>query len=525
MSLSKLLRNSALRWTDKVALWFAEERWTFEQLDRASSQVAAGLQAAGVKAGDRVALFMPNCVELVFSYFGIFKLGAIAVPLNARYRVEEAEYALEHSGARTVIVHEKMMAEAAKLPFDKLGIRNCYQIRGIATAPFKPFADLLAQKSSAFTPIEVDEDSPAAILYTSGSTARPKGVTLTYAGFWRNCQIQVKSFEFTDDDVHLVATAACHCAALGGQLLPSFLSGGTVVLTHVPEPLEFVKSIEIYGVTRTQLLPASLEDVVEYLEQNPGKHIWTWKSQTVGGDKTPLELQKRFQKIAGFEVTELYGLTEAVTVMTNPPFGEKRPGSIGKPLVETLARIVDANDQELPIGEVGELCLKTPAVMSGYWNDPEATAATIRNDWLHTGDLAHRDPDGYYWFVGRKKEIIIRGGSNISPMEVEAVIDEHPAVHLSCVVGKPDAHFGQHVVAYVELRADVVDKPTAEQIQQFVASKIAVYKVPAEVTFVENLPLNANGKVDRKQIHAVCGEVSLAVAGQDRALPPSVTGG
>jgi long-chain acyl-CoA synthetase len=505
MSLSKLLRNSALRWTDKVALWFAEERWTFEQLDRASSQVAAGLQVAGVKAGDRVALFMPNCVELVFSYFGIWKLGAIAVPLNARYRAEEAEYALEHSGAKTLIAHEKMMAEATKTPLDKLDISNRYQIRGTAAAPFKPFADLLRYKSSAFAPIEVDESTPAAILYTSGSTARPKGVTLTYGSIWRDCEIQVKSFEFTDEDVHLVATAACHCAALGGQLLPSFWSGGTVVLTHVPKPLEFVKSIETYGVTRTQLLPASLEDVVEYLEHNPGKHIWTWRSQTVGGDVTPLELQRRFQKITGFEVTELYGLTEAVTTMTNPPFGEKRPGSIGKPVADTLARIVDAKDHELPIGEVGELSLKTPAMMSGYWNDPGATAATIRHGWLHTGDLAHRDADGYYWFVGRKKEIIIRGGSNISPMEVEAVIDEHPAVHLSCVVGKPDAHLGQIVVAYVELRTDAAEKPTAEQIQQFVASKIAAYKVPEQITFVDNLPLNANGKVDRKQMHVVCG--------------------
>jgi long-chain acyl-CoA synthetase len=504
MSLSKLLRNCALRWTDKVALWFAEERWTFEQLDRASSQVAAGLQAAGVKAGDRVALFMPNCVELVFSYFGIFKLGAIAVPLNARYRAEEAEYALEHSGAKTLIAHEKMMPEVARLPLEKLGIGNCYQIRGTAGAPFKPFADLLTHKSSAFTPIEVDENAPAAILYTSGSTARPKGVTLTYGSLFQNCQIQVRSFEFTDADVHLVATAACHCAALGGQLLPSFWSGGTVVLTHVPKPLEFVKAIETYGVTRTQLLPASLEDVVEYLEQNPGKQIWTWRSQTVGGDVTPLELQKRFQKIAGFEVTELYGLTEAVTVMTNPPFGEKRPGSIGKPVAETFARIVDANGHELPIGAVGELCLKTRAMMSGYWNDPEATAATIRNGWLHTGDLAHRDADGYYRFVGRKKEIIIRGGSNISPMEVEAVIDEHPAVHLSCVVGKPDAHFGQIVVAYVELRTDIAEKPSADQIRQFVGDKIAPYKVPEQITFVDSLPLNANGKVDRKQMHAVC---------------------
>jgi long-chain acyl-CoA synthetase len=505
MSLTKLLRNSALRWTDKVALWFAEEGWTFAQLDRASSQVAAGLQAAGVRSGDRVALFMPNCVELVFCYFGIFKLGAIAVPLNYRYRAEEAEYALNHSTAGTLIVHEKLFHEIAELPLAEMGVTRCYQIRGETTAPFEPFSNLLAHKSSDLKPPEVDEKSPAAILYTSGSTARPKGVTLTYDSLWHDCEIQAKTFEFTDVDVHLVATAACHCAALGGQLLPSFWSGGTCVLTHVPKPLEFVKAIETYGVTRTQLLPAGLEDVVEYLEQHQEANISSWRSQTVGGDVTPLELQHRFQKLTGFEVTELYGLTEAVTTMTNPPFGEKRPGSFGKPVAQTVGRIVDANDRELPDGEVGELCLQTPAMMSGYWNDPEATAATIYNGWLHTGDLAHRDADGFYFFAGRKKEIIIRAGSNISPMEVEAAIDEHPAVHLSCVVGKPDTHFGQIVVAYVELRADVADKPTAEQLRQYLAGKIAAYKMPEQITIVDQLPLNFSGKVDRKQMHAVCG--------------------
>jgi long-chain acyl-CoA synthetase len=510
MALATLLAESSRRWPDKVAIWFAGRPWTFQDLDAATDRIAAGLSSAGVQTGDRVALFTPNCIELVLGYFAIFKLGAIAVPLNYRYRQEEVEYGLTHCGATTLIAHEKLLPEVTGLPLEKMGISHRYVIGEALQPGFEPFVSLLNFAGSAAAPNVSsslrDENQPAIILYTSGSTARPKGVMITYGSLWQNCAIQNESFEFTDADVHLIATAACHCAALGGQLLPSFRSGGTCVLTHVPKPEEFISAIETYGVTRTQLLPTSLEDVVERLEQCPSTKLQSWRSCTAGGDVVPLELQHRFRKQTGFDVTELYGLTEAVTTFTNPPFGMKRPGSIGKPVAQTKARVVNEQGNDLPDGQVGELILQSPAVMQGYWNDPEATANTIRDGWLHTGDLVRRDADGFYWFAGRKKEIIIRAGSNISPMEVETVIDSHPAIHLSGVVGKPDAHFGQIVVAYVQLRDDVAVKPTAEELRKFVAERIAAYKVPEQIHIVEQLPLNSVGKLDRKQLHALCAK-------------------
>ncbi len=179
------------------------------------------------------------------------------------------------------------------------------------------------------------------------------------------------------------------------------------MLTHLPPPDEFVADIEKHGVTRAQLLPALLEDVVEFLEGHSGANIKSWRSLTCGGDVVPVELQRRFEALAGFEATEVYGLTEAVTTFTNPPFGPKRFGSIGKPVAQTSGRIAAADGRELPDGEIGELTLQSPAMMQGYWNDPPATAAAIRAGWLFTGDLARRDADGFYWFAGRKKEIII----------------------------------------------------------------------------------------------------------------------
>jgi len=241
---------------------------------------------------------------------------------------------------------------------------------------------------------------------------------------------------------------------------------------------------------------------VEYPENHTEANLKSWRCCLAGGDVVPVDLHTRFRNLTGFDITELCGMTEALSYVTNPPFGTKRLGSIGKPSAQTKMRLVDDHDHDVPVGKEGEILVQTPAQMIYYWNDPQATAATVRDGWLHTGDLGRMDEDGYYWFVGRKKEIIIRGGSNISPLEIEEILDEHPAVHLSCVVGKPDAHLGETVAAYVALRPDVEPRPTAEELRQFVAERLAAYKVPETITIMAELPLNSTGKVDRKKLHA-----------------------
>jgi acyl-CoA synthetase (AMP-forming)/AMP-acid ligase II len=501
MLLGQVLRHTRERTPDKVALHFGGRLWNYAALDDQTDRVAAGLAVAGVRPGYRVALLLPNCPELVLCYFGCFKLGAICVPLNYRYRQEEARYALEHSGATSLVVHQSLAAEVEHLPLAAMGVARRYLAGGSCPPTFTPFEDLLAGPAGPPDP-DVDEGKPAAILYTSGSTARPKGVVYTQGTLWQNCLIQAETFAFTPDDVHLVSTAACHAAAFTGQLLPNVHVGGTAVLTHLPSPEEVVRQMAAHRVTRTQMLPASLEDLVEYLEEHPGADLRSWRCCTAGGDVVPAELHRRFRAVAGFDLTELYGMTEALSCITNPPFGPKRHGSVGRPAVRTEVRVVDAEGAALPDGKTGELLVRSPAMMVGYWNDPAATAEALRGGWVHTGDLARRDADGCFWFVGRKKEIVIRGGSNISPLEVEAAIDAHPAVHLSCVVGVPDAHFGQLVAAYVQLRHDAAVRPTPQELRQFVADRIAAYMVPERITVVDHLPLNATGKVDRRQMHA-----------------------
>jgi acyl-CoA synthetase (AMP-forming)/AMP-acid ligase II len=503
MLLGPMLSDTRRRAPDQTALWFGDRRWTYAELDDATDRIAAALAAAGVRAGDRVALFLPNCPELVLGYFACFKLGAITVPLNYRYRQAEARYALEHSGATTLLVHATLVGEVEPLPLAALGVTRCYLAYGaISRPPFVPFDELLAGLPGAVPDPAFDAGQPAAILYTSGTTAKPKGVVYTHGTLWQNCLIQSATFDFTPADVYLISTAACHAAAFTGQLLPNVYVGGTAVLTHLPNPEQVVRAIETHRVTRVQMLPATLEDLVEYLEHHPSTDLSSWRCCTAGGDVVPPDLHHRFRRMTGFELTELCGMTEALSYVTNPPFGEKRLGSVGKPAAQTRMRLVDEQGRDVPDGQMGEILVQSPAVMVGYWNDPEATAKTLRDGWLYTGDLARRDEAGYYWFVGRKKEIIIRGGSNISPLEVEEVIDEHPAVHLSCVVGVPDPHLGESVAAYVALREDVSPRPSAEELRQFVANRIAAYKVPERITILAELPLNSTGKVDRKKLHA-----------------------
>jgi len=501
----ELLKRAAVQWPDKTAIVFGMESWTYGMLDEVTDRLAAGLALAGVATGDRVALFIPNGIELACSYFACFKLGAVAVPLNNRYAHPEVRYAIEQSGATTLITHDDLWQEVAPLPLAALGIQRSYCAGGgEASAQVRAFEDLTRTDASGWQAPTFNADQPTAILYTSGTTAKPKGVTYSHATLSHSNRIQSQTAQLSADDVNLISMSFSHAAAFTGQLLPTLLVGGTCVLLRNPTPREVVEAIATHRATRLQMLPASLEDLIEYLADNKGD-LSSVRSCFAGGDAVPLHVHQQFQELTGFEVAKVCGMTECLTFSMNPPFGRKKLGSIGLPVIDASLRIIDEQGKEIPRGQTGELQVKSPATMVGYWNNPEATAAAIDDGWLHTGDLAHSDEDGYFWFVGRKKEIIIRGGSNISPLEVEDAIDENPAVLRSGVVGVPDAHFGQIVVAYVVLHAGA--SLNDDELRPFVAERLAAYKVPARFVFVADLPLNPTGKVDR---HALLAQACMS---------------
>jgi acyl-CoA synthetase (AMP-forming)/AMP-acid ligase II len=440
------------------------------------------LLEAGIAPGDRVALFMPNCPELVIAYLACFAAGVVAVPLNTRYRAPEVAYALERSGAQTAIVHRDLLDEMGDPP-ERLWIAGDGDgsWRAALDAQPVPTGDARA-------------DAAAVVLFTSGSTSRPKGVTHTHASIKHTVDTQVRVQELGPDDVNLITLAMCHVAGLCGQLLPTLRTGGCCILHSRYEPAAAAREIERSRVTRIQLLPAQLATLLDAAEADR-RDLSSLRCAIVGGDALTLELHERFREVTGLEATEVCGMTECFNYSMNPPFAAKRLGSIGHPPAGTELRLQSATGGEPPTGQPGEILVRSAGVMRGYWRDPQHTAEVLRDGWLHTGDVARRDNDGYYWFVGRSKDLIIRGGSNVAPGEVEAVLHEHPAVSSAVVVGVPDRQLGQRIAAWVAPRAGEVT--SEHELAEFVRDRIAAYKAPEWIWVEPELPTTSVGKLDR----------------------------
>ncbi|MFO1417971.1 MAG: AMP-binding protein [Methylotetracoccus sp.] len=496
MTLAHLFTEACRRSPSAIALIDRDRRWTYAELDELTDRIAAAWLGANIRVGDRVALFMPNCAELAFGYLACFKAGAIAVPLNPRYKSAEVAWGLKASGAQTLVVHTNRWAEIDGLDRGSLDVQHCYVVGQLDLPPgTMPWTSLL--ETPAPSPISTDfpSDHPAAILFTSGSTSRPKGVVYTHATLAAGIDIQTAAWQLDSTDIQLLTLSFAHAAALTTQLLPSLALGGTSVLLDTPKPGDIADAIGAHRCTRLVLLPALLEDLVEHLEHQPAE-LASLRSVVAGGDIVPLRVQQHFRDITGLEISEVWGMTECQGSLNNPPFGPKRAGSIGRPAPGVEVRLVDTAGRDVPDGTEGEMLIRSPAATVGYWNDPDATAAAIVDGWVRTGDLARRDAEGVYWFVGRRKEIIVRGGSNVSPLEVEDVIAEHPAVVRVGVVGLPDPHLGQVIVAAVMLDPDH-PVPDEDELRQFTAQRIAAYKTPERFHILDELPLNPVGKVDR----------------------------
>jgi acyl-CoA synthetase (AMP-forming)/AMP-acid ligase II len=437
---------------------------------------------SGIQPGDRVALFMPNCPELVLAYLACFAVEAIAVPLNTRYRAREVAFGLKRTGAQTLIVHRDLVGEVDGRP-------QHTWIVGDGDRGWNA-----ALEGEARPPAPVGPEAPALILFTSGSTASPKGVTHTHASIDHTVATQARVQRLQSDDVNLVTLAAVHVAGLLGQILPTLRAEGTCILHRGFDASAAAEEIERSHVTRIQLLPAQLEALVDAAESEH-RDLGSLRCAIVGGDVVALEVQRRFRKLTGLDATEVCGMTEAFNYSMNPPFGTKRLGSIGRPTPGTELRLADVTGAEPEAGEPGEILVRGRGVMVGYWEDRSRTDAVLSDGWLRTGDVARRDADGWYWFVARSKDVIIRGGSNVAPGEVETVLDEHPAVSIAVVVGVPDEHLGQRVAAWVQPRRGAA--ATEHELLQFIRERIALYKAPEWIWIEPSLPTTPVGKVDR----------------------------
>jgi long-chain acyl-CoA synthetase len=480
---------------DRTALIFGDRRWSYHDLDELAGRLAGALDAAGIGAGDRVAFLLPNCPELVLLYLACFRLGAVAVPLNIRLTGAELAYVLNHSGARLVVSHAELYPALESAREELPQVERYYLVGEAVRGGTALFAELLSGPRGHWP--EAAGDMPAAILYTSGTTARPKGVTHTHRGLAHTVRNFRQASGLAADDLVCGMLPMAHIFGFTLQMLAPLSVGATVAILPRFEPGPVLDLLRAHHVTHLYGLPVMFNALVHH-PRSAGLDLSGLRYCLAGGDAVPRALHEGLRERFGTDIHEGCGMTEVIPYALNRPGMENRVGSIGRASVGMELRLVDIRGHDVDPGQPGEVLVRSEAVMAGYWRDPEATAAAIQAGWLHTGDMARADPDGYYWFVGRGKEIIVRGGSNISPLEVESALYSHPAVREAAVVGVPDAGLGEIVRAFVALKdgcaADEAD------LKAHVGRKIAAYKVPETIIFLNELPKGLTGKVQRRAL-------------------------
>lgn len=491
MQLGEILRkhNPA-----STALLFEDLAYSYGELESLSNRFAHMLLSFGVKAGESVSYLLGNDPLLVAGYIAGFKTGIVTNPLHDRLTADEIAYIVNHAGSKIVVVGEAYcatLAEALKAISDVRVV--CFGNPGALQGATVP--DLDSFSSAGFNS-SLKPDDVALLLYTSGTTGRPKGVMLTHQNVASGIMAVAGGFHLKPSDRTLCIMSLSHTNALMFSTLPYLLSGASVALCKRFSASNLWALCERYEVNSFSASPTILSIL---LEDETGKGGYSkLEFVKVASAPTSVDLSNRFHARFGQNLLiETYGLTETTSInVMNPLRGPRKPGSIGKPLPPNEIRIVDGDGNELPAGTIGEIEIRGPTVMKGYYKDPDATAATIRSGWVRSGDLAKLDSDGYIFIVGRKKETIIRGGENISPLEVEQIIARHPAVKEAAAVGIPDRIFGEVVAACVVKREDVTESELIRHCGEYLAS----FKVPARIAFVDELPRNPIGKFVRRAL-------------------------
>src|SRR5438445_3423121 len=496
ITLHDRLREVARELGEKTALRMGDRAVSYRELDAMSDRLAGALAKRGVRKGDRVTLFIPNSVEFVVAFYGTLKAGGVVNPINIQSKEREVRFQVEDAGARLVLYH---VALAPVIDQVRSELRDVRFVAAGGEAPdgVERLDDLLAESATA--PVPVSMDDLAALPYTSGTTGFPKGVMLTHANLTANQQQFFAAVPVRRDDVFLNVLPYFHIYALNLLMTGAISLGATQVIMPRFDMVEYCTLVERRRATVCFIVPP----IVLGLAMSPEveKHDFSSVRFFFSG-AAPLapDPAKRMIQRIGKPIIQGYGLTETSPVTHANPIDAPVLESIGPVVAGTEDKIVDleTGTKTLPNGEVGEICVRGPQVMRGYWNKPQDTADVIRDGWFHTGDVGRRDDKGYVFIVDRKKEFIKYKGFGVGPAEVEAVLCEHPAVADAGVIGKPDEEAGEVPKAFVQLRPN--SQATAEELIAFVKERIADYKRVREVEFIEKVPRTASGKILRREL-------------------------
>ena len=517
----RFLEESARRFPQNVALEFLGKTLSYQELWGLARRFAQGLKDLGVRPGDRVAIMLPNSPQFVIAFYGTLLAGGVGVNTNPMYTPRELHHQLRDAGARFLVILDQLLPRylevKGEVPVEKVvrtGIQDylpfpknlLYPLllrrkgeapKALEGLPWRAFL-----RPGTPRPVPLDLDDLALLQYTGGTTGLAKGAMLTHRNLSANA-LQVRAWipDFREgEEVVLGAIPFFHVYGMTVAMNLALLGGAKLVLLPRPEIKAIVEAIEKHQVTLFPGVPTL------YVAFNnfPGIEKRNVKSIRIclsGAAPLPVEVAKRFEELTGVKLVEGYGLTEASPVThCNPLYGERRLGSVGLPFPGVDAKVVDEEGRELPPGEVGELAVKGPNVMKGYWNRPEETQKTLKDGWLFTGDLAKMDEDGYFYIVDRKKDMIIAGGYNIYPREVEEVLYQHEAVQEAAVVGVPDPYRGETVAAFLVLKPEYQGKVSEKDIERFCRQNLAAYKVPRIIQFRESLPKSSVGKILKREL-------------------------
>jgi long-chain acyl-CoA synthetase len=492
-SLSANLIASKERNPNRVALHCDDLQFTFAEFDAAAARVATLLERAGIEPGDRVGLMLPNTPAFAIVFYGIMYRGAVAVPMNPLLKFREVSYYLSNSGAKALFA-APAFANEATAGADEVGAQ-CWLVDDPG------LAELIADLPRQDTPVERGHEDVAVILHTSGTTGKPKGAMLTHGNLGRNAEVSVRTLvETGPDDVVMGCLPLFHVFGLTCGLNSAVLSGAMLTLIPRFEPRKALEVIERDGVTVFEGVPTMYSALLSVADDASAEATRSLRTCVSGGAALPVQVLNDFEKAFGCTVLEGYGLSESSPAAAfNHPHKERRAGSIGTPIDGVQMRVVDLDGVEVPQGQTGEIQIRGHNVMKGYWNLPEATTATITADgWLNTGDVGRVDEDGYFYIVDRTKDMIIRGGYNVYPREIEEVFYEHPEVAEAAVVGIPHDSLGEEVGAAVALKKDAT--VTSEELRDYVKARVAAYKYPRQVWLVDELPKGPTGKVQKRDI-------------------------
>jgi len=482
---------------DTLALLQGDVSLTFAQLDERCNRVANALLSLGIAAGDRVALMFSNDYRFLEALFGPMRVGAVPVPLNVRMGDDALAYVLEDSEAKAVIISADMVSRARTLLRRTRGTIHVVA-DGDALDGAHSYAALLASASPSLARRTTDPDEICLQPYTSGSTGRPKGVLLAHGGQIWNADMMRKADVIDHTERALVAVPLYHKNAMAGAVKPFLLAGGSLVILPGFDAVEVIRAIDRYRITYLTGVPAMYKMIVRETAALQTHDVSSLRYVVCGSAEVPDELIAAFQEaFPNAVISEGYGLTEGGPVPIVPSrWGLKRRGSCGQAFPGCDVRIVGADGlTEVPANHVGELITRNPGLAKGYWKLPAVTAERFRGGWLYTGDLMRRDDEGFFYFVGRKDDMINVGGENVYPKEVEDLLLRHPQVRDACVVPVSHEIKGTVPVAFVVATAE--DRPTEEEIRQFCLAHGAPYAHPRRIFFLDALPLGGSGKVDR----------------------------